>query len=99
MAQVLKTRQAERDIEDIWFYIALEDLQAADRWLEGMSAQAQLVASQPRMGRVRPELGTEIRSFAAGRYVLFYRPLPDGIELVRVLHGARDLDALFGGDL
>jgi toxin ParE1/3/4 len=36
-----------------------------------------------------------LRSFPVGNYVVFYRIVPEGIELVRVLHGARDLRRLF----
>jgi toxin ParE1/3/4 len=43
------------------------------------------------MGRAREELASELRSFPVRRYVVFYRPLVDGIEVVRVLHGARDV--------
>lgn len=53
------------------------------------------MATQPRMGRAREELAAGVRSFAFGRYVVFFTPLPDGIDLVRVLHGARDVDDLF----
>ena len=49
------------------------------------------LASNPGMGRVRNELMEGIRSFAVGRYVIFYRSIPKGIEIVRVLHGARDV--------
>lgn len=46
-----------------------------------------LWATQPLMGRSRDELALGIRSFAFGRYVVFFEPLPDGIDVVRVLHG------------
>lgn len=46
-------------------------------------------------GRSREELAPGLRSLAFGRYVVFYMPLPDGIDVVRVLHGSRDIDALF----
>ena len=54
-------------------------------------------AGAPALGRVRPELGADLRSFVADRHVLFYRPLKGtvGIELARVLHGAREIDAIF----
>ena len=47
------------------------------------------------MGRARDELAPDVRSFPFGRYVIFYMPLDDGIDVVRVLHGARDVDAVF----
>jgi toxin ParE1/3/4 len=45
----------------------------------------------PLAGRARPELAENVRSFPVGNYVIFYRPLQDGIEIVRVLSGYRDL--------
>ena len=50
-------------------------------------------ATQPMMGRGREELAPGVRSFAFGKYVVFFSPLPDGIDVVRVLHGARDIEA------
>lgn len=50
------------------------------------------------MGRARDELAAELRSFPFGRYVIFYEPIEDGIDVVRVLHSARDIDAVFGED-
>ena len=80
-------------------YIAKDDPQAARRVVMRLRDMARMLAGAPAMGRARPELGTNIRSFVADRYVLFYRPLTGaaGIELVRVLHGARDVDAIFCG--
>jgi toxin ParE1/3/4 len=48
------------------------------------------------MGRTRDELAPGIRSFPFSRYLLFYLPISDGIDVVRVLHGARDVDTVFG---
>jgi toxin ParE1/3/4 len=61
---------------------------------------ARMLAGAPAIGRARLEIGAGIRSFVVNHYVLFYRPLTGtvGIELVRVLHGARDIDAVFSGD-
>ena len=53
------------------------------------------LAENPSLGRSRPELGRNIRSFPAGSYVIFYRAIDDGIEIVRVLHGAMDVPAHF----
>jgi toxin ParE1/3/4 len=51
------------------------------------------------MGRAREELAADLRSFPFGRYVIFYMPVQDGIDVVRVLHSARDVDAAFGEEL
>jgi len=47
------------------------------------------------MGRVRDELAPSLRSFPVGRYVIFYRLIKNGIEITRILHGARDLKSAF----
>ena len=47
------------------------------------------------MGRARDELSANVRSFPFGRYVIFYAAIEDGIDVVRVLHSARDIDAVF----
>jgi toxin ParE1/3/4 len=54
----------------------------------------QALSRRPAMGRVRSELAPELRSFPVGRYVVFYLPCPDGIDIVRVLHGARDIETV-----
>jgi toxin ParE1/3/4 len=54
-----------------------------------------LLAGQPLLGRLRPELAPNLRSFPVDNHVIFYRPIDHGIEVARVLHGARDIDALF----
>ena len=45
------------------------------------------------LARARPELGPSLRSFPVGNYVVFYVPLPDGIEIVRVMNGRQDIGA------
>ncbi|WP_309731973.1 type II toxin-antitoxin system RelE/ParE family toxin [Chamaesiphon sp. OTE_75_metabat_556] len=55
----------------------------------------QLLAEQPQLGRLRPELAENMRSLPIGRYVVFYIAMPSCVQVVRVLHGARDLAPIF----
>ena len=98
MARVTRRPLAAADIFEIWDYIADDSLVAADRWVDRLDEQFGLLATQPLMGRARDELAPGVRSFSFGRYVIFYAPLDDGIDVVRVLHGARDIDAVFGDE-
>jgi toxin ParE1/3/4 len=50
------------------------------------------------MGRKRDEPAPGLRGFPVRKYVLFYRVVEDGIEIVRVLWGYRDLELLFEED-
>lgn len=95
MGWVTRRQSAADDILDIWEHIAEESLNTADRWIDKLDEQFNLIATQPLMGRARQELADSLRSFPFGRYVIFYVPLEDGIDVVRVLHSARDTDAVF----
>jgi toxin ParE1/3/4 len=46
------------------------------------------------IGRARPELRPDLRSFPYGAYLILYRAIDDGAEIVRVVHAARNLDDL-----
>lgn len=94
LARVLKTARAALDLDEIWLYVAPDNIAAADGLLDAVDEAARHLARQPLMGRARPELAAELRSFPVGRYVLFYRPVAGGVELVRVLHSARDIREL-----
>lgn len=91
---VVKLRpQAAEDIAEVWEHIAEDNLAAADRWVDQLDEQFRLLATQPLMGRARNELSPRLRSFPFGRYVIFYEPLDDGLDVVRLLHSARDVDS------
>ena len=78
---------------------AEDSLDQADRWIDKLDEKFGILATQPLMGRAREELAADLRSFPFGRYVIFYMPVQDGIDVVRVLHSARDVDAAFGEEL
>jgi len=95
MARVRRTVPARRDYLQIWLYIAENSIEAADRTVDQFDDKLRLLAQFPGLGQIRDELGPSVRSYPVGNYLLFYRPLKGGIELVRVLHGARDLRRAF----
>ena len=95
MARVFQTPQAELDLLDIWLFIAEDNETAADGFIRKIGERCTQLAEDPLLGRVRSELGNSVRSWPVSNYLVFYRPRTDGIELLRVLHGARDLEALF----
>jgi toxin ParE1/3/4 len=95
MSRVRITPLAERDLEEIWFFIAQDDPTAADRLLDLLEEKYKLLAENPHMGPARPDIAKELRYHPVGSYLLLYRVIPGGIELVRVVHGARDLPSLF----
>jgi toxin ParE1/3/4 len=81
---------AERDLDEIWSYVAEEaSPTAADRLIDAIIDRFDLLAERPGIGRARPELGPGVRSFAVENYVIYYRQEGD-VLIARVLHGRRD---------
>jgi len=87
---------AHSDIEGIVLYIFDLNPVAASRFLDSLDATCELLAEHPRIGRARPELSEELRSFPIGNYLIFYIPAADGIDVARVIYGGRDLPGMFG---
>jgi toxin ParE1/3/4 len=85
------SRPAREDLDEIWFFIAQDNLSAADRFVDFLMDRFPLLAASPRMGRKRDELAPGLRSFPVKSYVILYRLVGNGVEIVRVVHGARDL--------
>jgi toxin ParE1/3/4 len=95
MNQYQVSDAARSDLGEIWFYIAQDDPDAADKFIRAVVSRFPRLAEMPQLGRRREELLPRLRSFPVGRYVIFYRPLEKGVEIARVLHGARDFPPLF----
>jgi len=95
MPEILRHPQAEADLDEIWLHIAQDDPNSADRFIDLIEERCRLLAENPLMGRSRPELAPGLRSFPVGNYIIFYNPIEGGIEIVRVVSGARNIDALF----
>mgnify|MGYP001258239030 FL=1 len=99
MAVIVKRPLAKIDLADIWDYIAEDNESRADAFIDAIDQKFHVLAERPAMGRPRDELAEGIRSFPIGQYIIFYQPVPGGVEIVRVLHGARDIDAIFNPDI
>jgi len=92
VARFTRTAAAERDLSEIWEYIAEDNETAADKTLREIDAQCHVLGQYPKMGRDRSDIVPGVRSFPVGSYLIFYRETGQGIEIIRVLHGARNLD-------
>lgn len=91
MSQVCISPRARADLIEIWSYIADDSEANADAFIDKLNETIQV------LGRHREELASGIQSFPFGRYIIFYRAVTSAIEIVRVLHGARDIENIFEG--
>ncbi len=95
MAKYIIARQAREDIDEILAYIAADNLDAAIALNDRLTELFEMLVNYTKIGRERPELKEDLRSFSEGNYLIFYRRWAGKIAIVRVLHGSRDLDELF----
>ena len=95
MANLIISPQADQDLLDIWCYIAEDSPVNADRFLDKLLDVANKLTEFKGIGTARPELAAGLYAFPVDRYVLYYRPVNDGIELVRVVNASRDITLLF----
>jgi toxin ParE1/3/4 len=89
--------QAEADLEEIALYVFHEtsNIEVADRVVQLIVERFDLPAEHPRAGRARDDLRPGIRAFPVGDYLILYREAGADVAIVRVVHGSRDLAALF----
>jgi toxin ParE1/3/4 len=103
VAEFILAPWVENELWAIWNFIAQDNPGAATRVIEAAYETFRSLASTPGLGRPRkfrdPRL-KGVRSWHVSgfnNYLVFYRPTSNGIQVLHVYHGARDIDALFGG--
>ncbi len=90
---------AETDLDDIWLYVAKESgsIEIANRLIDTITDRFYALASFPYIGRSREDdFGPGYRSLAVGEYVIVYCVEEKDALILRVVHGRRDLEPLFG---
>ena len=96
MANLIKSPLARRDLSDIFQYLAKEtEVERAQNFLRLIEEKCKLLAQFPEMGRTRHEFIISLRSFPVKNYIVFYLPVENGIEILRVLHASRDITEVF----
>ncbi len=93
MAELVISEEATEDLIAIWSHVAADSVPAADRLLRTIEEKANRLRDHPLSGRERPDIRPNVRALVHGPYLIFYRfdPSADRVDVVRVLHGMRDL--------
>lgn len=93
MKPFVLTPRAEQDVSDIWDYIAADNIEAADRVLDALEKALHNLAKNPGIGHMREELADRRhRFFPVYSYLIVYRLETKPLQVIRVLHGARDVE-------
>jgi toxin ParE1/3/4 len=75
--------------------VAQDSIVAADRLIDHITARCRDLGEFPQLGPARPEVAPDARMLVIGEHLALYRIVDDGVEILRVVHGARRLDGLF----
>ena len=99
--RVFISKTAERDTEEIALHLSLDNAQAEAMFREALESMYARIGSAPDIGSTREYKNSKLvglRMFPIKgfeNHLIFYQPTADSILVVRVLHGARDIVALF----
>jgi len=96
MVAVSFSPKSRQDILDIGDYIAKDSQDSARRFVGKLIEQCQRIGNAPLAYTAREDLAPGFCMAPIGRYVVFFRVLGEMVRVERVLHGARDLPAIFG---
>lgn len=92
MTRIQFTPQAQRDLNDIWGYIAQENPDAADRLIHAIEEATRMLAELPGIGHTRFDVSaSQYRFWRVQSYLIAYRVSSAELTVVRVIHGARDI--------
>lgn len=89
--RIVRTARAEEDLIEIWIYIARDNQRAADQILDELDKKTRILSVYPRAGRERPDIAPNVRSLVCGPYLILYGLEDDHVQIVRYVHGRRDL--------
>jgi toxin ParE1/3/4 len=93
--RVRLTPLAEADIEGIGDRIAERNPARAVTYVRELRGRCLSIGEFPHAGPPRPQWGEGVRIAVHGKYLIVYRVRDEAVQILRVVHGARDLDALF----
>lgn len=83
---------ASLDLDNIWEYIAADNIDAADRWIEKLFDAFETLAQTPGMGHQRGDITSHpVLFWPVGAYLIIYRAQRQPIEIVAVTQGSRDI--------
>jgi toxin ParE1/3/4 len=94
MKRVRRLPAAISDVDEIWFYIAQDNPAAAQRMIEQIADATARLEDFPASGSPRPDVHPAARSIPVGPYTVYYRIEEKTVDIVRVVHAARDIGAL-----
>ena len=94
MGSIVVSPLAQQELDDIWYWIARDSIDAAERHLARLEMTVKKLAQMPGMGQMRDDLSPGVLSFPVANHLILYRRIESGIQVIHFAHGAQQLDRL-----
>ncbi len=95
MKRHLISPEASQDLSSIIDYFVSRNIDAGERFVDEFEKKCKYLANFPNMGRSYGNIKPNLRGIPLDGYIIFYRVIDGGIEIVRVVSGYRNLESLF----
>ena len=97
MKSIRVSHPAERDLDDIWYYVVKRSgsIDIADRLIESITETFPLFARAPGAGARSDDIAPGLRGFPVGNYITYYSETERHVVISRILHGMRDQRAAY----
>ena len=91
---------AERDLDDIWYYVATNSgsIERANKFVDAITQRISVLAHSPKAGTARTEIDSGVRGLPIGDYMVYYRENKRWVVISRIIHGSRDQDGAYEMD-
>jgi toxin ParE1/3/4 len=94
VGRIRNTHQSRADLIDIWTWIAARDEAVAIRVVDTITERCEQLADFPEMGPPRTEIAPDVRAPVTECWLVLYRIVAAGVQIVRIVDGARDLSII-----
>ena len=95
MKRHIISQPAIKDLEEIINYFSNRNIKAGEKFINEFEKKCKYLADFPQMGRNYDDIKPSLRGLPLANYIIFYRIINDGIEIIRVVSGYRNLESLF----
>jgi plasmid stabilization system protein ParE len=88
---------AERDLDDIWHYVATSSgsVERANKFVDAITQRLSILARSPKAGKLRAEIDLDLRGMLVGDYIVYYRGGKRCVIISRIIHGSREQEAAY----
>jgi toxin ParE1/3/4 len=95
MTQYVIAKAASQDLDELLEYFLTLNVEAGERFVQLFNRKCQSLVQFPKIGRIYDHIAPGLRGVPLNGYIIFYQIVDDGLTIVRVVSGYRNLESIF----